>query len=397
MKRVFRLWPRRRRLALRMRLALWSGGLTLILSFALLFFINVVALSSFPRIIRNTNPVAYNRILHNQQLHHTQTFLGIFSGRFNPLEGALLSELQSLSLMGLGLVALLSGAGAYWLAGIALRPVKRVSEAAQQISASTLHTRLALEGPEDEVKELAGTFNDMLGRLESNFAQQSRFVADVAHELRTPLASLRTSMEVVVTDVSATIEDYREMTAAQERALTRLESLVSDLLLLAKSESPITPGAVTLSPLLEEVFCDLEHEAAWREVSVQLTNDGEVVVQGNGALLTRVFTNLVANAIYYNRRGGKVLVNIDQKDSWAVVRVTDTGIGMDAEQQMHVFDRFYRVDSSRARHRGGAGLGLSIVSAIVRQHNGLVQVESISGVGSTFTVLLPLSTRSYQT
>ena len=397
MKHTFRLWPTKRRLSLRMRLALWSGGLTLLLSFALLFFINVVALSSFPGIIRSTNPTAYNRILHNQQLHHTQVFLGIFSGRFNPLEGALLRELQSISLIGLGLVAILSGVSAYWLAGSALRPVKRVSGAARQISANTLHTRLAVEEPKDEVRELAVTFNEMLGRLEYNFAQQSRFVADVAHELRTPLASLRTSMEVVASDEDASIEDYREMTAAQERALTRLESLVSDLLLLARSESAIASQSVTLSPLIEEVFCDLEHEAARHQVTLQLTNASETTVQGNGALLTRVFSNLVANAIYYNRQGGEVQVSVDQKGDWAVVQVTDSGIGMDVEQQAHVFDRFYRVDGSRTRHKGGAGLGLSIVAAIVHQHNGQVQVESTPGTGSTFTVLLPLSSEKNQT
>lgn len=386
--RIFQ--QKRRRLPLRLRLALWSGGLTLILSFFLLFLINVTALSYFPTIIRDTNPTVYNRILHSPR-HRTIPLFGGFGRRFNPLEGALLQELQSVSLIGLGLVAVLSGAGAYWLAGIALRPVRQVREAARQVSASTLHTRLALEGPEDEVKELADTFDDMLGRLEHNFARQSRFVADVAHELRTPLASLRTSMEVVTADEEATLADYREMSATQERALTRLECLVSDLLILAKSEQPIICSEVALTPLIEEVFCDLAHEAARRQVSLQPGNESEILVYGNGPLLIRVLSNLVANAIYYNRPGGKVIVTVEQKDAWAVVRVVDTGIGIDADQQAYVFDRFYRVDCSRARHKGGAGLGLSIVSAIVQQHNGNVQVESTPGKGSVFTICLPLS------
>ena len=384
---------RRRRLPLRLRLALWSGGLTLILSFFLLFLINVTALSYFPTIIRDTNPAAYNRVLHSPR-RRTVSLFGGFGRSFNPLEGALLRELQSVSLVGLGLVAVLSGAGAYWLAGVALRPVRQVREAAQKVSASTLHTRLALEGPEDEVKELADTFDDMLGRLEHNFARQSRFVADVAHELRTPLASLRTSMEVVTTDEGATLGDYREMSATQERALTRLECLVSDLLILAKSEQPIVCSEVALAPLIEEVFYDLEREAACCQVSLQIGNESEILVYGNGALLTHVLNNLVANAIYYNRPGGKVIVTVEQKDAWAIVRVADTGIGIDAEQQADVFDRFYRVDSSRARHKGGAGLGLSIVSAIVQQHNGNVQVESTPGKGSIFSIYLPLSTQT---
>jgi signal transduction histidine kinase len=384
---------KRRRLPLRLRLALWSGGLTLILSFFLLFLINAIAFSSFPTIIRDINPVAYNRILHSPR-HHTFTFFGAFRQSFNPLEGALLEELQSASLVGLGLVAVLSGVSAYWLAGVALRPVRQVREAAQKVSVSTLHTRLALEGPEDEVKELADTFDDMLGRLEQNFARQSRFVADVAHELRTPLASLRTNMEVVTTDEEATIADYRAMSAAQERALTRLESLVSDLLILAKSEQPIVCNEVALTPLIEEIFCDLECEAAQSQISLQAANESEILVHGNGPLLTRVLSNLVANAIYYNRPRGEVVVTVEQKDAWAVVRVADTGIGIDLAQQTYVFDRFYRVDSSRARHKGGAGLGLSIVSAIVQQHNGNVQVESMPGKGSIFTIFLPISVQT---
>jgi signal transduction histidine kinase len=384
---------KRRRLPLRLRLALWSGGLTLILSFFLLFLINATAFSSFPTIIRDINPVAYNRILHSSR-HRTFTFFGAFRQRFNPLEGALLEELQSASLVGLGLVAILSGVSAYWLAGVALRPVRQVREAAQKVSVSTLHTRLALEGPEDEVKELADTFDDMLGRLEQNFTRQSRFVADVAHELRTPLASLRTNMEVVTTDEEATIADYRAMSAAQERALTRLESLVSDLLILAKSEQPIVCNEVALTPLIEEIFCDLECEAAQSQISLQATNESEILVHGNGPLLTRVLSNLVANAIYYNRPHGEVVVTVEQKDAWAVVRVADTGIGIDPAQQTYVFDRFYRVDSSRARHKGGAGLGLSIVSAIVQQHNGNVQVESMPGKGSIFTIFLPISVQT---
>ena len=384
------LHPKRRRLPLRLRLALWSGGLTLILSFFLLFLINVTAFSAFPRIIRETNPAAYNRILHSPR-HRTFPLFGAFGQRFNPLEGALLQELQSASLVGLGLVALLSGVGAYWLAGVALRPVRQVREAAQKVSVSTLHTRLALEGPEDEVKELADTFDDMLERLEQNFARQSRFVADVAHELRTPLASLRTNMEVVTTDEEATLSDYRAMSAAQERALTRLECLVSDLLILAKSEQPIVCSEVALTPLIEEVFYDLECEAAHSQISLHASNESEVLVHGNGPLLTRVLSNLVANGIYYNRPGGEVAVTVERKDAWAIVRVVDTGIGIDAARQAYVFDRFYRVDSSRARHKGGAGLGLSIVSAIVQQHNGSVQVESTPGTGSIFTLFLPIS------
>jgi signal transduction histidine kinase len=388
--RQLRSW-RKRRLPLRLRLALWSGALVLVLSFGLLLFINWVAFSSFHNIIgaKTPPPVTIQ--------HHTRPacfsaipFVCLSARSANPLESALIFELRNISLVGLGLVAVLGGVGAYLFAGIALRPVRRVSRAARQISANTLNTRLALEGPKDEIKELADTFDAMLERLGQTFELQNRFVADVAHELRTPLASLRTNLEVVTADGDAMLDDYRAMVATQERALTRLERLVADLLILATSEQPLVRSEVALAPLLEEMLNDLQQQANARQVTLQLIGKAEVMVPGNGQLLARAFSNLVENGIYYNHAGGEVVVTLDQKEEQALVTVADTGIGIDADKQTSIFERFYRVDCSRARHSGGAGLGLSIVGAIVQRHGGKVQVESIPGKGSTFTVLLPL-------
>lgn len=387
-------WLRKkRRLSLRIRLALWSGLLVLLLSFVLLLFINWVALSAFPRIVRgNLSPqirAAYAR----QPGNIPPQLVGYLRDRrtTNPLEDALLLELRSISLIGLGFVAIIGGASAYFVAGFTLRPVRKVSKAAQRISANTLNTRLALDGPNDEVKELADTFDAMLGRLEQTFDQQSRFVGDVAHELRTPLASLRTNLEVVTADENATLDDYREMANTQERALTRLESVVADLLMLAKSEQPLAHIDVSLVSLMEEVFSGLEHKASERHVKLSLINTTEIVIPGNETLLARVFSNLIENGINYNLAGGDVSVTIDRKEGWAVVNIADTGVGIAPETQTHIFDRFYRVDSSRSRHNGGTGLGLSLVTAIVQQHGGQVGVTSTPNAGSTFNVLLPLS------
>lgn len=387
-----------RRIPLRLRLALWSGGLALIVTFTLVLFINTIALGSFPRIIQVT-PTFLVKIEQHVGSHLAGISVspknGVYQISTNPLERALLLELRSISLTGFMLVALITGVGAYLLSGAALRPVRRVREAAQRISASTLDTRLALDGPRDEIKEMADTFDAMLERLQQTFEQQGRFVADVAHELRTPLASLRTNLEVVTSDCAATLEDYQTMAATQERALTRLERVVDDLLMLAKSEQPPEHSRVALGPLLEEVCEELQPAACAHEVILHLVNecgsDCDIVVQGDSALLARVFSNLVENGIHYNRSGGKVTIMLDQKENWAIVRVSDTGIGITLEQQAHIFERFHRVDGSRARHIGGAGLGLSIVAAIAQQHGGHVQVESTPGVGSIFTTLLPLA------
>ncbi|HET9921114.1 MAG TPA: ATP-binding protein [Ktedonobacteraceae bacterium] len=391
-------WQRKkRRLPLRLRLSLWIAGLILLLSFGLLFFINMVAFSTFPRIVRQNASISTGTTRPEGGGTVPSRSLSPFTQRFadrslNPPEVSLLLELRSISLAGLGMVAVLGGAGAYLLSGIVLRPVRKVSEAARSISANTLDTRLALPGPRDEVKELADTFDAMLERLQQTFEMQGRFVADVAHELRTPLASLRTNLEVVVSDEEAAPDDYRAMIATQERALTRLERLMADLLVLTTSQQPLLSDEVTLGPLLEEVVDDLHHLAEARRVSVQLSNGEEVVVPGDAGLLARVFSNLLENAIAYNTSGGSVTISIEQQDMLAVVSVTDTGPGIAPENLPHIFERFYRVDSSRSRHSGGAGLGLSIVSALVHQHGGRVQAESTPGKGSTFTVQLPLST-----
>ncbi len=388
--RLLQPW-KKRRLPLRLRLALWSGGLVLVLSFGLLLFINSVAFSSFNRIFRDRTPPPVTIQRRAQPGCFSVIPFVCFSARpTNPLELALIFELRNISLIGLGLVTLLGGAGAYWFAGIALRPVRRVSTAARQISANTLDTRLALEGPKDEIKELADTFDAMLERLGQTFELQNRFVADVAHELRTPLASLRTNLEIVAADKDASLDDYRAMVATQERALTRLERLVADMLILATSEQPLVRSEVALAPLLEEVLCDLKQQANARQVTLRLIDSAEVTVPGNGQLLARAFSNLVENGIYYNHPGGEVVVTLDLQEEQALVTIADTGIGIDADKQAHIFERFYRVDCSRARHNGGAGLGLSIVAAIVQQHGGEAQVESIPGRGSAFTVTLPL-------
>ncbi len=385
-------WPRpKRRMPLRLRLALWSAGLVLVLSFGLLLFINSAAIVNFPRVIKG-NTATIVRIDRNRRVscHDPTQLLCLFGRPTNPLELALFLELRNISLIGLTLVARLGGAGAYWLAGIALRPVRKVSAAARRIGANTLDTRLAIEGPRDEVKELADTFDAMLERLERTFEMQGRFVADVAHELRTPLASLRTNLEVVAADPDATLADYHTMAATQERALTCLERLVADLLILATSEQPLSRAEVTLGMLLEEVMVDLQSTAAAQQVICRLNNEVDVVVHGDSSLLASAFGNLVENGIYYNHPGGEVVVTLVQKDAWALVSVADSGVGIESGQLPHIFERFYRVACSRTQHKRGAGLGLSIVSAIVQQHGGKVQVESTPGAGSTFTVLLPL-------
>jgi two-component system sensor histidine kinase ArlS len=306
------------------------------------------------------------------------------------VQQATLRQVLLISVIGVALAVGLGSVGAYWLAGQALRPVRDLSRTIRRINAKELDARIALEGPDDEIRALAGAFDNVLARLERAFEQQDRFVGDAAHELRTPLTTLRTNLDVVCADPDATLDDYREMSLALERTLTRLERLVADLLLLARDEKLMTRGEVSLGPLLEEVQLDLDPLADERQVSLRLNGEVGITVRGDGRLLATAFANLVENGIRYNYPGGEVVVHLQREERWAVVSVTDTGVGISEEDQAHIFNRFYRADRSRSQHRGGAGLGLSIVTHVVEQHGGQVQVESGPGVGSTFTVRLPL-------
>lgn len=407
----------RRRLTLRVRLALWTTGLLLVLSIALLAGLTLITpvmivrpLDAEEEIPRPEAPPPLYRPLGPLpptgpppgERHTPVGPLGPIGPAKPPIgptapplpiavvRAYVRHQMTIISLIGLGLILSLGGVGSYWLAGRALRPIQQLAQAAGEIDAKRLDTRLNLTGPEDELTQLAATFDVMMDRLEAAFEQQGRFVADAAHELRTPLATLRASLDVVRADPNATIEDYQSMSAAVEHALTRLQGLVDDLLLLATEEHIPPDSAIAIEPILEEVMLDLKPLASEQSVSLRLTGASDLMTRGDATLLARVFQNLIENGIRYNREGGEVVVNVCAEGEWLVVTVADTGSGIPAEEQSRIFDRFYRVDPSRSRHRGGAGLGLSIARHIVELHGGQLEVESTLDIGSTFILKLPL-------
>ncbi len=402
MKRFLRAWHLRftRSLTLRWRLTLWTAGLFLALGFGLIVLLSGLASIRVPQAIREVLLPTQYPSSEPLPLMASPTPLSSQPGASSPgaapplvlgqVQEIAIHEVRIISLISVGIFTLLGAWGAYWIAQRALQPVRRLTSLVQEIQVDSLHRRLSIDGPQDEVKALADAFDDMLERLERAFEQQSRFVADASHELRTPLAVLRTNLEVIRQDPNATLADYREMVIAFERALDRLEALVDALLLLAKGEQEIQTEAINLEVLLTEVVHELEPLARDHRVSLALEVADDVVLSADVPLLVRAISNLVENGIRYNRPDGSVTITVSREADWAVISVRDTGIGIPPEEQSRIFDRFYRVDQSRARHRGGAGLGLSITAHIVQLHGGRIQVESTPGVGSTFSVYLPL-------
>ncbi|NBV22318.1 MAG: HAMP domain-containing protein [Proteobacteria bacterium] len=290
---------------------------------------------------------------------------------------------------------------AVWLVALLLlnhwlRTVDAASESAHLIGAQgRLRERLFVPPQDDELARLARTFNELLDRLEAAHTTQQRFLADASHELRTPLTVLRGEIEVALRR-ERTGEDYREVLQSAREEIERLSKLTENLLALARADAGEGVAAreqVDLSALCQEVARKLAGLSGLAGVTITVSAPTPAVVHGDSVALERVLANLVENALRYSPRGEGVTLTVATESGAAVVRVRDTGPGIPAEHLPHLFERFYRVDKARSREFGGAGLGLSIVEALVTAHGGKVSVASEVGQGTEFCVRLPESGR----
>ena len=287
-------------------------------------------------------------------------------------------------------VLLLSFFGSYWLAARSFAPVKKMTSIARHIEAGDLHERVPVPHTQDELQTLALTFNDMIERLEKAFARQRRFVADASHELRTPVAAIRSMTDVALAQSGSVPRDeyltvLRDVNAEAER----LGHLINDLLALARTDESkmlLEQEPVRLDLLVSDVAATTEPLATEKGITLEVQAEQPATILGDEVRLIQVIMNLIDNAITYTNSGGRVLLQVEIKDNNAILRVSDTGIGIEQRHLEHIFERFYRVDPARTRAAGGTGLGLAIVDWIVRAHNGSISVESQLGQGTTFTV-----------
>jgi heavy metal sensor kinase len=277
-----------------------------------------------------------------------------------------------------------------WLVGLSLRPIAEISAAASKIAAGDLGKRIETGDTESELGELALVLNTTFARLEASFARQARFTADAAHELRTPIAVLLTHTQNAMA-VACASEEHHEALAACQRAAQRMRSLTESLLWLARLDSGAAPPQRTRIDLAVRVSAVLELIRPLAERRrIALTADlAPAVCQGDSGQIDQVITNLLGNAIDHNVDGGSVRVDTRAGPEGAVLTVSDDGPGIDAEHLPHVFERFFRADSSRSRSSGGVGLGLAIARAIVESHGGTIRAESEPGCGAIFTVSIP--------
>lgn len=302
---------------------------------------------------------------------------------------AALAVVRRALLFGGPVALLLAGLGGAILARAALRPIQDITETAQRIAqAQDLSQRVPVAVPGDELGRLTSTINGMLARLESLFEAQQRLVADVSHELRTPLTTIQGNLDLLR---RGAIED-RQMRDDALRAIgnetARMRKMVNDLLLLAQADAGLK---LRLEPLeLDTLLLDVYRQAQVmaQGVTVRLGAEDQAVVLGDSDRLRQLLLNLVDNALKYTPAGGEVTLSMHRSNGWVQVAVSDTGIGIAAEDLPHIFERYYRADHSRARS-GGSGLGLAIAQWIAQAHNGRLEAESRLGQGSTFTLWLP--------
>jgi signal transduction histidine kinase len=370
------------------------AGLLIILGFSQAALISIVARINIPQTIQEeflsptqlppTVKSTSNQIDVQPTPHEvTDSTEGVL------LQDVILRQVQSISLLMAGVTAIIGILGARWITQKALSPVNRLRQMVKNIQVDTLSQRVPLDGPPDQVKDLAEAFNHALERLEKAFEMQGRFVADASHEMRTPLATMRTNLEVLQLDPKATLSDYKEMSVTLTRTLDRLERLLNDLLLLARGELEVHKVPVNLEALLTEVVQNLMSFAKENHVIVNMKVQEGAVVLADERLLGIAFGNLIDNGIRYNRSGGSVEITVFGVDNGLTVQIQDTGEGIPSEELPKIFDRFYRVEKSRTRYRGGAGLGLAICEHIIKLHGGHIKASSTVGEGSNFIIWLP--------
>ena len=305
-------------------------------------------------------------------------------------------------LMPLGLV-LIAWAG-WWFAGRALAPVVEIADAARDVGGTNLAFRLTPPGSNDELENLVATFNGMMERLEQSFNQVRQFSTDVSHELRTPLTVIRGHLEVALM-TAKTPEQYQDSIHTALQDVERLTRIVRALLQLSQAESgqlALQHQPVNLAALMEELREQFEMTGEDRGIRIQIELPASAVVQGDRVQLERLITNLVTNAIKYSHAGGLVAVALRPSGDTLQLLVEDHGLGMDAADIPHIFDRFYRVRKRDPQpdpepdDETGLGLGLSFVAWIVKSHGGSIQVESVLGQGSRFIVSLPAVAESLE-
>ena len=285
-------------------------------------------------------------------------------------------------------VTLLSGILAYFVSGRALKPLRSFASQVEMVQMTNLADMKIDEDVLPEFKQLSRSFNQMLERLNTSFSAQRQFTGNAAHELRTPLALMQAQLELFSAEHPDMRPETAEFLTLLREQTERLIQMTRTLLEMSNLRQVARNERIQLAPMIEEIFTDLAPLSD--KLGVTLTAEGDGIMTGSDALIYRLIFNLTENAVKYNRPGGSVRVCITQEPEKLRIRVSDTGCGIPEKYQQSIFQPFFRVDKSRSREYGGAGLGLSLAWEIANLHGGYVWVEASSEKGSTIAVELPV-------
>jgi heavy metal sensor kinase len=306
---------------------------------------------------------------------------------------AVLEHLLSIFAVLAPVVLFVAISGGWLMAGIVLRPIREISERAKDITASNLSGRIITRSTDDELGELISTINSMISRLEMSFRNIREFSLSIAHELKTPLTILKGESELALTKPLSPLE-AEQLASTYLEETSRLSRIVDDLLTLAKVEAgqmTLSEEPVKLHELVDGINEDALILAADRQIAVTLDRNDQGIVTGDPVRLRQLLRALISNAVRYTDPGGTVRIRNERNGDRVSISIEDTGIGIPVESLDKLFDRFYRVDEARSRAHGGSGLGLSIAKWIAEAHHGSISVRSTPGMGSCFTVHLPLN------
>jgi heavy metal sensor kinase len=300
--------------------------------------------------------------------------------------------------------------GGQFLAHKALKPVDDITQAARMITSQNLNQRIVPPKVKDEISRLIETFNGMISRLDQSFRQIKQFSSDASHELKTPLTILKGEVEVMLRK-ERTQQEYQQTLKSNLEEINRMSQIVEDLLLLSRADTgqiELNKGDINLTEMLSEVVAQMDMLARSKGLDLSASNNHhDIHIFGDALRIREMLINLIENGIKYTEEGGSVCISLQkefphaagdpsdrlekERESLIKIVVSDTGIGISKEDQERIFNRFFRVDKARSREQGGSGLGLSICKWIVEAHQGMIEVESELGKGSSFIVKLPLS------
>jgi signal transduction histidine kinase len=304
-----------------------------------------------------------------------------------------MDKLLIVLLFGVGLATLIIFLFSYFLTDRSLKPIDKIIAQTQQISHQNLSERLDVQNPADEIGRLTKVLNDLLRRLQEAFDKEQEFMADAAHELKTPLTVLRTHWEDELSNKELP-NLFKEKLVQDIETITRLSKLINNLLLLSNTEYFQLRSEfekLDLPLLINEVISNTTVLAQLKSQTINTLELSQIFIMGDKTKLYQLFFNLIDNAIKYTPEKGSIYISVKEEQNNAVIEIKDNGIGIPADDLPHIFRRFYRVHKDRSKKLGGNGLGLAIIKLITEIHNGEISVRSQVGEGTSFTVKLPIT------